>query len=319
MVILENKDTHIFNLPEKIVDIVHEYTNTGKVIITTNSEGLCLLSANFYNTLDYVCSKFQISKKSIIIKTCNVEEFHPEYTIKILDNYYIDSCKPYLKVKLLQKNHQLHTVGCFIGKPNWHRLIISAWLYTNFNNKILLTCHYNPQDERHLIDSELTMLNQLAFNELSTVIPYMKKCPVYLDEGFLDYTIGPPTHYNLLQKYTDIFLDLVVETYVTGKTFFPTEKTLRPIIAKTPFIIMGPQGYLSNLRRIGYKTFSNWWSEDYDNFNGYQRILEIKKILENVFTWPHSKLNDTLNEMNNVLDHNRTVLQYMKGSEVKLS
>lgn len=319
MVVLENKDTYIFNLPEKVADIINEYFSTGKVVITTNSEGLCLESTSFYKTLDYVCEKFQISKKSITIQTCNVEEIHPDYIIQILDNHWIDECKTYFKIKIPNKNKKIKTVGCFLGKPNWHRLALSAWLYTNYHDKILSTCHYDPGQERHIIDSELTTLNKLAASELPIVISYMQHCPVCLDEGFLNYTIGPPTHYNLLSKYPDIFLDLVVETYITGRSFFPTEKSLRPIIAKTPFITMGPQGHLSNMKRIGFKTFSNWWSEDYDNFNGYQRIVEIKKVLTDIFTWPNDKLHNTLEEMIEILNYNKLLLETMKGSAVKLS
>ena len=67
-----------------------------------------------------------------------------------------------------------------------------------------------------------------------------------------------------LEHYQKFLIDLVLETYATGATFFPTEKTLRPIIAKTPFIIFGPSGYLENMRRIGFKTFNNVIDESYD-------------------------------------------------------
>jgi hypothetical protein len=319
MVILENKDTYIFNLPEKIADIIYQYNSCGNVTITTNSEGLCLRSANFYSTLDYVCDKFKFNKKLVTILTCNVEEFHSEYNIKILRNHWIDECKNYFGLPLLEKKENIKTVGCFLGKPNWHRLALAAWLNAFYSTQTLLTCHYDPIQERHAIDSELTKLNQLAANELPLVIPFLKKCPIISDEGFLNYTIGPPTHYNILSKYSNLFLDLVVETYITGTSFFPTEKTLRPIIAKTPFIIMGPQGYLANMQRIGFKTFSNWWDEDYDNFSEYQRLIEIKKIVTKIFTWSDVKLHNTLNEMSEILEYNRLLLRQMDGGDVKLS
>ena len=84
----------------------------------------------------------------------------------------------------------------------------------------------------------------------------------------------------LTNFYQNIFLDVVVESHVAGQTFFPTEKTIRPIYALTPFVVFGPQGYLSNLQaRYGFKTFSNWWSEDYDNSQNYDRIKMMYQLI----------------------------------------
>ena len=89
-----------------------------------------------------------------------------------------------------------------------------------------------------------------------------------------------------------------------GNTFFPTEKTIRPIIAQTPFIIMGPKHYLANLKKLGFKTFDKWWSEDYDQFAGVDRIIEIKKRLSDIFSWQQEKLHTVLTEMQPILEFN---------------
>ena len=315
MVNLPNKDRVIFDLSIKVVDIIAEYQKNGKVFINTNSEGLCLQTAGVYQTLDYICEVFKFNKKNFIINTPNSEETHTDYTINYAKNHWIDFCKSQFFYNS-QKNNELKNIGCFIGKPNWHRLIIASWIYNN--KKVLLTCHYNPKDERHCIDSELTDINRNAPNELPGVVSFLPNCPIFLDEGFLNYTIGPPTHYNILSHYSGIFVDLVIETYVSGKTFFPTEKTLRPIIAKTPFIIMGPQGYLGNLKRMGFQTFGAWWDEEYDNFSGYARLQKIKKISDLVLNWDNRKLHSILDEMTNVLEHNRALLQSINGNKTKL-
>ena len=77
------------------------------------------------------------------------------------------------------------------------------------------------------------------------------------------------------------------------------------MIAKTPFIIMGPIGYLANLKKRGYKTFDNWWDEGYDMADGINRINGIKKVLIEIFSWPLERLQNTLLEMETVLEHNR--------------
>jgi hypothetical protein len=158
----------------------------------------------------------------------------------------------------------------------------------------------------------------MAPKELSSVTEFIKYCPIVLGEGFINYTIGPPTHYNIIHQYKNIFADLVVETYVSGTSFFPTEKTLRPIIARTPFIIMGPAGYLGNLKRMGFKTFNNWWDESYDNYSDYNRLRQIKLVLENIFKLNNDDLHSLLLNMQDTLEYNRNHLQKINSFSVKL-
>jgi len=318
MIYLPNKDRLIFNLPNKVSDIIKEYQQTGSIHISTNGEGLCLKSTDFYQVLDFVCEQWGIDKKVVTIYTNNVEEYNSDYNIVIKGNHWISKSKFAFSIPLEAKTLQ-YTVGCFHGKPNWHRLVNSAWLYHNYKDKTLMTLHYDSTSERHQLDSELTGINMFAQEELSSVVEFLPSCPLTLDEGFLNYTIGPPTHYNIIKTYHNIFLDLVSETYVTGLTFFPTEKTFRPIIARTPFIVMGPCGYLGNMKRIGFKTFDKWWNESYDDKSGFERIVEIRKILEDIYKWDINKMESVLDDMSSVLDYNRTLLQNINDNSVKLN
>lgn len=319
MITLLNKDREIFDLPNRVVDIIDEYQRTGTVIINTNNEGLCLDAANFYSTLDYICNKFNINKSKITIQTNNVEEQHLDYNIIINGNHWIDKSKVAYSIPLTDKASNLKTIGCFLGKPNWHRLILAAWLFNNYKNQCIQTMHFNPTDERHCIDSELTKINIEAGNELESVVTFIKNCPITTDEGFIDYTIGPDKHYNIINQYSKIFADLVVETYISGNTFFPTEKTFRPIIARAPFIVMGPRGYLENLRRMGFKTFSQYWDEDYDDYTGYTRLSKIKTVLLELFSWDQHTLFSNLNNMNDIIEHNYIKLKQLNKNSVKLN
>ena len=44
-----------------------------------------------------------------------------------------------------------------------------------------------------------------------------------------------------------------------------SEKTWKPILGLQPFIMCGSHGYLDILKRFGFKTFSKWIDESYDN------------------------------------------------------
>jgi len=316
MVNLDNKDKVIFNLPMRLVDIVAEYQTHGRVTIRTNYEGICLHTAGFYHYLDYICDLFKFDKANFEIITSNVEERHPVYKIQVEGNHWINNCKKHF-LTTVEKNSKLKHVGCFLGRPSWNRLVTAAWLHNN--PKALLTCHYNPNDDAHLLNSDLTEINFHAAEELLSVVNFLPKCPIVSEEGFINPMIGPEKHYIIMKQYSNIFLDIVHETYISGVSFFPTEKTFRPIIAKTPFITMAPAGYLGNLRRIGLKTFDQWWDESYDGYSNYERLKKIKLIVEDIFTWSDDRIKNTLNEMNQVLEHNYNTLRDMDPAVVKLS
>ena len=100
--------------------------------------------------------------------------------------------------------------------------------------------------------------------------------------------------------YKNMFVDIVSETDLD--TCFTTEKTLRPIIFKTPFLLMAGKGTLQKLKEIGFKTFNNWWSEDYDRYSHRQRLEKILDIVDWISVQYNVK--ELKAEMNSILEYN---------------
>ena len=130
------------------------------------------------------------------------------------------------------------------------------------------------------------------------------------------YPIQHPSNLNLLQYYHDIFVDIVVEPNVSGNSFLVTEKLWRSIIARRPFIVMSNHNYLVNLKRLGFRTFDNYWDESYDNCKEGDRILKIQGILEQIATWTIPELNTKLIDMQDILEHNVAVFANLSPSKV---
>ena len=66
------------------------------------------------------------------------------------------------------------------------------------------------------------------------------------------------------KPYNDTKYSLVPETNDTNDEIFMTEKIWKPIIAQQPFVVHGNYLYLQRLREMGFKTFANYFDEDYD-------------------------------------------------------
>lgn len=65
--------------------------------------------------------------------------------------------------------------------------------------------------------------------------------------------------------YKSCAFDCVLETLFDDHRLHLTEKTLRPIACGKPFLLMATHGSLDFLRQYGFRTFSPWLDETYDN------------------------------------------------------
>jgi hypothetical protein len=87
---------------------------------------------------------------------------------------------------------------------------------------------------------------------------------------------------SLLRHYSQFHVDLVCETYSRGSAFFPTEKTVRPIMAGKPMLVYGPKNFLANLRALGFCTWSSCWDESYDQYEGPERWQRMRQVIDNL-------------------------------------
>lgn len=83
-------------------------------------------------------------------------------------------------------------------------------------------------------------------------------------------------------QYHRFLIEIVSETYTRGQTFFPTEKTVRPLVRGRGFLIYGPNGFLGHLRDLGFRTFHTLWDETYDHLQGYARWQAIRDLLPDI-------------------------------------
>tara|TARA_B110000444_G_C18822230_1_gene588351 strand:- start:1521 stop:2078 length:558 start_codon:yes stop_codon:yes gene_type:complete len=125
-----------------------------------------------------------------------------------------------------------------------------------------------------------------------------------------------PVDNEILGWYNGIFVDVVSEKMITGKTFFPTEKTARPLATKTPFLIMAAPNYIKNLRRLGFKSFSRFWDESYDYQQGVQRVESIQRITDDLAKLDHEQLQDMYQDMSSILDHNHKIYHELMPDKI---
>lgn len=105
--------------------------------------------------------------------------------------------------------------------------------------------------------------------------------------------------------YQQCFLQVITETVCVYPVTFFSEKTAKPLLNKRPFVMIGPVGSLSNLRSLGFKTFSDFWSEEYDTIDRADlRITAVVDIIEWVCAQSIDELQSLCVEMEDVLNYN---------------
>jgi hypothetical protein len=113
---------------------------------------------------------------------------------------------------------------------------------------------------------------------------------------------------SMLDHYHKFFIELVCETYTLGNTFFPTEKTVRPIMGTKPWLIHGAPGYIQRLKQMGFKSFNSVWDESYDQLEGPARWSAIKKIINSLIQLSPVSLNMLLEQAHQIALFNRQTL-----------
>ena len=114
---------------------------------------------------------------------------------------------------------------------------------------------------------------------------------------------------SLFQHYPRFNVELVCETYTLGETFFPTEKTIRPMVGNRPFIVYGPVGYLSNLQQRGFLTFNTLWDESYDQYEGIERWQAMTSLINNLVNLPDHHWSTIVKQSTTITQHNRSTVR----------
>ena len=118
------------------------------------------------------------------------------------------------------------------------------------------------------------------------------------------------------QHHAQTFLSLVTETQATG-ALFASEKTWRPLALGHPFIMLGSTGHMQWLRQQGYRTWSRWWDESYDQEpNLHLRISKALDQLQQLSTLSRSQLSDMRAEMLPDLTHNQSLFRQQRASDI---
>lgn len=111
---------------------------------------------------------------------------------------------------------------------------------------------------------------------------------------------------DLYEYYTKSFCIVANETRFYQPTGNFSEKTNNAMIYKRPYICVAPPYTLEYIRKLGFKTFDKWWSEEYDKETNHDKRMKlIFETLDYIKSKDINELKEMLNDMQDVLQHNQ--------------
>lgn len=271
-------------------------------VIDFTNEGYGLYANGAWPVIESVAGECGIEMNKLTLYISDMFASYPCNTMPLVNDKWLDVYKPTSEPDVTDRLFK--TFGHFIGRASPDRLAMhvmlekyqndmwySIWNGWDFDDKFFARLkNYIPI---HLDKGKLIG----RAREVADTLPQKNTYETPSKDDFYEWPRQvAPLHY----YYKNMFVDIVSETDLD--TCFTTEKTLRPIIFKTPFLLMAGKGTLGKLKEIGFKTFDNWWSEDYDKYSHRQRLEKILDIVDWISVQYNVK--EMKAEMNSILEYN---------------
>ena len=296
--------------PGRLISDLTDYIKKQKfdnleIIIDMYPEGYNLYHNGVWAIIEAVCRACDIHPATITLVIGDLCADYPCNTIIHQPRWLMESATEFANLEVPFYKVMEKKFLQFIGRATWDRVAVQMFLRGTFLSDSYTTMA--PTKNRHKV-----------VNDTVTKILQMNQPESYKTDA-IQYTLNPPKNYltectredlitfpnnviKLQELYAHSFIEIVHETDI--HSFFITEKTIRPILFKRPFIVMGCKGYMENLQKLGFKTFDSWFDERYDQAEGFRRLDLILRRLKEIGEKPYDELSRINLQMRETVEYN---------------
>lgn len=277
-----------------------------------------ILAFNSFNAQEIYESWFTPQERRLEVRNWPLVMGITSAYAKFNSNFSINQRDFLSSRKIIRPNHFVFK----IRRTRAHRLILLYKMATdNLLEKGDWSCLPPTQRDRENISS-LTSEYNLDIN-IDIVNQLYEKFPHSLQSE-----IGTGNRMDVcawgdveVQHHKDSYFYICTETYTTGDYKSLTEKVFKPILNFQPFLFVAYPGALALLRKLGFKTFSPFINEDYDEEpDKVKRIHMIYEEITRLCSMSKEEIHAWYWSMTDILAHNhRHFLEIYKDNTVALS
>jgi hypothetical protein len=261
----------------------------------------------FYNNdINLEHNHNQVKKLMQVNGSINVKNF-PWYTV----------CRGFKRGEFVFKNINkeiLYNVIFLCGEQRLNRIMILNELheYDNFaySNRIPRIENLEPIVSLNFLDDDNLLINEIKTNsDLISPNHVFKKgswCTAIKKE------LTDRKNINILgdipEEYFYSGIEFVGESY-TDKGCCLTEKILKPLYYKKPFISMASKGYHTFLKNQGFYLYDELFDYSFDNSSFKIRFNSLMNQMKNILNFSPKKLKTKINNIKFKLDHNHELIK----------
>jgi len=241
----------------------------------------------------------------------NFNEFSNKCSIATKNEVSDVNLRPYkfLMMNRRLRPHRMYSVSLL------HSMKIMDQCLISYDIETMLTSQMDFHSVNTNIEDEVITKNIInSFNELKVSNPKN-----IIDYDDLENVWG--FNFENKEPYLNSYIHITPETNFFEMGGYFSEKTWKPIGNLQPFIFMGPAYGLTELKKLGFKTFSPFIDESYDlemdpTLRFKMIITEIERLsklpIEEIHNWYHSIFKNTiLYNQNKLFQHS----DYMKTKD----
>lgn len=169
---------------------------------------------------------------------------------------------------------------------------------------------------RHIIASYLSDKSTYSSWNHDTILPLQTE---WYDLSTWDIEIEPVIAHSTVDNfaglesyYRDSFCDIVSESRFHRPLGNFSEKTLKPLYYKKPFILIAPPKTLEYMKTLGFQTFNEFWDESYDKIEDHEkRFKKVLTLIDFIDTMSLSELRTMYLKMVPILEHNFQIVNQL--------
>ena len=299
-------DYRLFNNINKFLN-KHQINHTNKVIVSSNNILIEELDFNKINpteierirtfTNDHYIN--EAGKFISELRVANNEIIEDDYTYSA-QSELIFSEKPKKFLMYNRNTSRMHR-PYFVGRLWENNLLNDGYVSLIQNDEF--------EEQMQKVAGEIGELDITTEQYDFLVKNYKNFYPLSIDESDGERVAWLHNYLSRKQEYEETFFSIVGETNGEKDYVFVTEKTMKPIMNLHPFFVMGNPNTLKYLKKLGFKTFSDFWDESYDSETNFPKrcdmiITEVKRLCGK----SQSELIQMLKDMEEILIHNKKLL-----------
>jgi hypothetical protein len=183
---------------------------------------------------------------------------------------------PETKYTPLSQRHNLHSI--LTRRVDFHKTIFTAALLNKCPTVDYSFCFFASKhfDQEYFYENYKNYLN-IDISQFTGQIDQLltQGAKIYADAG--QWSIEIPAYQDTVLHWVNEAIFLSIDANPTG---YLTEKTIKPIVSGTPFILLSQKNSYDRLTRLGFDTYSQLFDLDWDTAQDHERANSILTLMD---------------------------------------